>query len=752
MLPGRIRYMILKRPLGYSLAGFLLVYFFCGFFHSDFKLSLSIVGFYITLILIVAKIVLNVLKSAKNPKLLPSIMILFSVSLAFLLSWTSFDLHFEKLHEKYHGKEADVKLTVMYAESMSDYYSSHEVIITEIDGEKCSHKAILTSSYFNAYNDGDTVRLPAKISVNTEFSKLSEAYDLSRGILIGLSSESEDNTEILDKERIFPYSQMSNLKKNISRVIGQFTNGEGTALSRALIYGDRSDLSYSFTSVFKELGISHMLAISGMHFSIVVGLFAMLFSKMRINKKISIILLSAFVIFYAFLAGFSGSVCRAAVMLLFSYISFMLGRRSDAVTSLFCAVFLICLFNRYAIYDIGLLLSFFSTLGILTLALPINENLRKTKVGKIKPLFALISAINITLSAILFTLPICYFCFRYISYISPITNLIFVSFITLILYLLPFMIILSPIKALACVIGYIITWLSEVTVRLSTQLASSGDYCIHFEYFFSAILLILMLLSLVIMVIFLKNLEKHRSLAYIPLVIFVLGCYIGNYIIVRPYLNGNSIAYYTEKENDAIILSSGGQSILCDSSGGSYSFVRNAIEYGESIGKTEITTYMITDYHYTHIATVTRLVRYTDIRNFILPIPQERDEDYHNAVTRFLYYNNCSVSFYSTGEESVVFGEFTLDINVYAHKTANPASVILIGSQKASIPDYTYISNTRDLTDTNSAFLDYLTECISSTDYLICGSHGSSEKVLDMIDQKLSRETIHDTFYSGLKE
>ncbi len=752
MLLRRIRDLILKRPLGYSLAGFLLVYFFCGFFNSYLKLSLSIVGFYITLILIIAKIVLNVLKSVKNPRLLPAILMIFAISLSFLLSWISFDLTFERTREKYHGKEAQVTLTVINAESMSDYYSSHEVIITEINGKKCSHKAILTSSYFNAYDNGDRIKLPAEISVNTEFSNLSQAYDLSRGIILGLSSESEENTEILEKDSIFPYSQMSALRKSISRIIGSFTNGEGASLSRALIYGDRSDLSYSFTSAFKELGISHMLAISGMHFSIVVGLLAVIFSKARINNKVSILLLSAFVILYTFIAGFSGSVCRAAIMLLFSYISLMFGRRSDAVTSLFCSVFLICLFSPYAIYDIGLLLSFFSTLGILILALPVNEKISKTKIRKIKPLYALISALNITLSATLFTLPICYFCFGYISYISPITNLIFAPLINLILYLLVIMILLSPIKAFAYALGYMITWLSEATVTLSSYLASTGNYYLHFEYLFSAVLLSLMLLSLVIMVIFLKNFEKHRELAYIPFLVFVIGCYIGNYIIIRPYLNGNSVTYYSEKENDAIIISSGGESILCDSSGGSYSFAKNAIEYGENHGKTDITTYMITDYHYTHIATVTKLVKYTDIRSFVLPVPQERDENYHNAITRFLYYSNCSVSFYTPGEEAVMFGEFTLTASIFAHDSANPASVILIESEKDLVPDYTYISNTRDLTNTNEVFWDYLTECINNTNYLICGSHGSSEKALAEIKGNLSCETIYDSFYSGLKE
>ena len=750
MLIRRIISSILKRPLCYSLAGFLLLYFVCGFFSSNFKLSFSIISFYITLILIIAGCVLKVLK--KNIKLLPAILVLFSVSLSFLLSWVSFDRRFDSLGEKYHGKDAEVKLVVLDAKTISDHYSSHEVVITEINGEKCRYKANMVSSYYNAYDNLDTLRLPVKISLTTEFSDLSQAYDLSHGFLFELSSESDESTEILDKENIFPYTQTASIRRSVARIVGRFTESEGKAISKALLYGDRDDLSYSFTSAFKELGISHMLAISGMHFSIIVGLLAIIFSKIRINKKLSTVLLTLFVLIYAFLAGFSGSVCRAAIMLLFSYASFILGKRSDAVTSLFSAAFIICAFNPYAIYDIGLLLSFFSTLGILILALPINEKLRKTNLSRIKPLFSLVSAINITLSAVLFTIPICFFCFGYISYVSPITNLIFVPFITLILYLLPLLIIFSPIELVAYAIGQVINVISKITVHLSEDIAASGDFYIRFDYFFCTVLLVLMLLIIALMIIFVKNFGSRRELAYIPLLVFVVGCYVGNYIMLHPYITGSSVTYYTENENDAIIISSGGESILCDSSGGSYTFAKNAIDYAEELGKTEITTYMITDYHYAHIATVTRLFTYMGIRSFVLPAPQERDVDYHNAITGFLDYNDCNIVFYTPSKEPVKFGEFEISVDIYTHKTANPASIISITSDDYSIPDYTYISNTKNLTDSNEDFTEHITNAALDCDYFICGSHGSSEKALDKIKHCLSREALTESFYSGLKD
>ncbi len=744
---------LIKRPLCYALAGFLIVYFTFGFLRGDFKIFIP----FAILVLIFAAIVFfvltkrNISQYLSKAYIFPVLLIVSALITGSILSFINFDIKLSKIKNEYHDREVISEITVINVNGMSDFYSSHDIMITEIDGESCRIKAKLTSSYYNTYRVGDTLRLPLKLSADNEYSNLSEAYNLSHEFLLFAESESDQNTELLESNGIFPYTLIHPVQEDISLIIEKFTDGNGSSLSRALIYGDRDELPYSFTSAFKELGISHMLAISGMHFSVVVGILALVLSKIRIPKQISILLLTLFVIFYATLAGLSASVCRAAFMLLFSYASFIFGRRSDSVTSLFIAVFLICIINPYAIYDMGMLLSFLSTLGILTVAIPINERLRQNRIAKIKPIFAILSALSITLSAVLFTLPIMHFCFGYISYVSPLANILFIPLITVIMYLLLFLVILSPFKYLAYAVGYIITLFSDVTVNFSEAFADSGDYCVSLDYPFCTVLIVLMFIVIAVMAVFLKSLDKHRELIFIPMIVFVLGCYIGNYFVMLPYQSGMSVIYYTEDGNDAVILISDGEAMLCDSSEGSYSFVKNAIEYARDVGKTEITSYMITDYHYTHIATVTKLVEYTDIKTFILPISLGRDKNYHYAVTRYVRASNCEVNLYSPGENSIVFGDFLINAYIYEHDTANPASLIFFEDTDQLADSYMYISNTKDMSAVNEDFKNFIIECAKISDFIICGSHGDCLQAIKAIEQYTSCEPLEDPFYTKLK-
>ena len=734
------------------LAGFLTVYFTLGFLRGDYKLYIAISLF----ALFILSVVFFAVKRSINIEFLrryifPLLLIICACALGVLLSFVNFDCNLGEITDKYEDVDADAEITVINVNSMSEFYSEHEIMITKINGESCKIKARLTSNYYNTYRVGDTLRLPLKLTANSKYSNLSEAYDLSHGFLLYATSENAENIEVLESQDIFPYTLVYPVQEDISLIIEKFTNENAGALSRALVYGNRDELPYSFTSAFKELGISHMLAISGMHFSVVVGLLAIILSKARIKKQFSLVFLTLFVIFYAFLAGFSPSVIRAAFMLLLSYASFIFGRKSDSITSLFIAIFLICLISPYAIYDVGMLLSFLSTLGILTVALPINERLRQNKITKIKPIFALLSALNITLSAVLFTLPIVHFCFGYISYVSPLANLLFAPLITLIMYLLPVMIVISPVKYLAYPIGYIISSISDITVKFAQSFADSGDYLVRLDYPFCTLLFVLMVIAIPLMAIFIKGFSKHKELVYIPMIAFILCCFIGNSLVMRPYHSGMSVLYYTEGENDAIILINDGKAMLCDSSDGSYSFTKNAIDYAKEVGKVDISSYMVTDYHYNHIATITRLVDYTDIRSFVLPISLGRDKNYHYAAVRYARASDCDVRLYRTGENSLIFGDFLLNVSIYEHDSANPASLIFIEDNKGATDSYMYISNTKDMTLVNEDFRDFIIECSKRCDYVICASHGDSDEAISTIEKYIPYEPIYASFYTKLK-
>ena len=130
--------------------------------------------------------------------------------------------------------------------------------------------------------------------------------------------------------------------------------------------GDRENLDSGIKHAYSRLGISHILAVSGLHLTIIVGGLGWILTQFHVPKKIRSLILIAGAFFFAWLCGFSASIVRAAVMLTFFYLADMVGERNDSSTSLFLAVFLIVCFHPNAVYDAGMWLSFFATLGILT--------------------------------------------------------------------------------------------------------------------------------------------------------------------------------------------------------------------------------------------------------------------------------------------------------------------------------------------------------------------------------------------------
>jgi hypothetical protein len=156
---------------------------------------------------------------------------------------------------------------------------------------------------------------------------------------------------------------------------------------------------------------------------------------------------------------------------------------------------------------------------------------------------------------------------------------------------------------------------------------------------------------------------------------------------------------------------------------------------------------MITDYHYPHIATVTKLLERTSIREFVLPYPPERDEGYHISISEFLIKNGCKVKFYTPQKDTVNFKDITLDVSVYEQTTANPASVIKLG-YKNSTERYAYVSNVKDLTKSNEELLNEIEYIYDSYESVIFGAHGDCERIVDIFDGSEVKKITGTPFYA----
>lgn len=243
-----------------------------------------------------------------------------------------------------------------------------------------------------------------------------------RGYIIG------EPTVIAAEYRPFYYSVIE-VRRHIASALRQMITTQEGELLTGMLLGDRSGISGQTVNDFRVSGVSHLLAVSGMHLSVLCALLMWLLRKLRMPRRISAIIGMAGVVFFMALTGFSASVNRAGVMMLIYLGGQIFQREPDSINSLGFSVLLLTLFNPFAAMDYGLLLSFAATLGILLFyqksAIWLRSHTEKLKNIHARNIVRRLGeSVTLSLSASLLTFPILLFTYGEISLISPLTNLL----------------------------------------------------------------------------------------------------------------------------------------------------------------------------------------------------------------------------------------------------------------------------------------------------------------------------------------
>ena len=148
-------------------------------------------------------------------------------------------------------------------------------------------------------------------------------------------------------------------------------------LSYSMLFGDTNDVNNDINLVFSIAGVSHLLAVSGLHVGVIAGLIIMIINWICNKKKVSylassivlISIVSILLLFYAYLCGFSPSVCRASIMVMVYLVSKSLGKKYDILNSLSIAGIIILTLWPLQLFNAGFQLSFLCIFAIITLVL-----------------------------------------------------------------------------------------------------------------------------------------------------------------------------------------------------------------------------------------------------------------------------------------------------------------------------------------------------------------------------------------------
>jgi competence protein ComEC len=252
-----------------------------------------------------------------------------------------------------------------------------------------------------------------------------------------------------------PLSLMEQLQvvrqKGIDYIRAHFPN-EAAGFVQALIYGERSDIDPLLIDGYQTLGIIHLLAISGLHITLLTGGCFYVLIRLGVTREKARIILICLLPFYVILAGAAPSVVRASLMVLFVFIAM---QKSYSLSSL-DAVSLACLAmlakDPYTLFHIGFQLSF-----IVSTSLILSSSTILKEISTIKQLFltSLISQLS--------TWPLLLYYFYEISLLSIPLNVVFVPLYSL---------LILPLSFLSFLIHLFLPKLGEWIIFLLEQILS----------------------------------------------------------------------------------------------------------------------------------------------------------------------------------------------------------------------------------------------------------------------------------------
>ncbi len=148
------------------------------------------------------------------------------------------------------------------------------------------------------------------------------------------------------------------VKEHFSNILEQCIDGETGNIMRGIVLGDKTDISSDTKELYQIGGISHILAISAMHLTILGNGFYSILKKMRVPIRIGGCLSGVFLIGYGVLTGSGIATIRALIMFLLNIGAQLFGRTYDGITSLAIAAVLLLAGNPISIQESGFLLSF----------------------------------------------------------------------------------------------------------------------------------------------------------------------------------------------------------------------------------------------------------------------------------------------------------------------------------------------------------------------------------------------------------
>ncbi len=332
------------------------------------------------------------------------------------------------------------------------------------------------------YKYGDLIRARVRLKIPHNFNNPGgfdyEKYLRYRGIRVRGFIYNPSNIVIIRENRGNALKiRLEKFRSGLRKLIEENSPSSEGKILQALILGEKKEIPKNVRENFNKAGISHVLAISGLHIGIIAFLSVLIIryimkSSEYLLLRFNIIRVSAIfaflpIIVYAFIAGFGISTVRATIMILAFLVAILCGKERELFNTLALAAFGILVISPASLFDISFQLSFTAVAAILFIAPRLTSLIPKgnpDETGKSnyyqkRLLLSVVLFIIVSFSATLGTIPLIAFYFNRISTIVLLSNILIIPIIGF---------IVLPLGMATIVVFPISTSLAVVFIKISS--------------------------------------------------------------------------------------------------------------------------------------------------------------------------------------------------------------------------------------------------------------------------------------------
>lgn len=306
----------------------------------------------------------------------------------------------------------------------------------------------------------------------------------------------------------------------------------------AFVLGSTSYIDNDVLSTYRENGISHLFALSGLHVSIFSAFLIFILKKLKVPELTRYILVFIFLLLFSFITNFSPSILRATLLFFFLGINKVFYLNIRTINILYLVYILLTLINPFIIYNVSFILSFTAAFYLI-----LSNDLTKSN-------NYFIGLLKISLISTLGTLPISIYYFGSINLIGFILNLIFVPYVSFIVF--PFTLITFIVPKLYFILNILTSILESISMFTNK---------LKLIVYFPKVSIYFIIVYSILFILFIKTKKKKHIIFLIIITIFIK---------IKPYLNSDILVYYIDVgQGDSILLSSSNrkENILIDTGG-----------------------------------------------------------------------------------------------------------------------------------------------------------------------------------------